>query len=207
AGEVRVGDPEPGAGPCGDELAEPEDAGAAQPARHDAQRDRSRRLHAFAWHALARGQRRPGVRPDLGERGFGVRHGGPADLDAGIAPRRDATRGIAGPRAPDAQARDEGDAAVDGEQLAVVAVQPAERAGEAGRVVAADLDAGLPQTSPEPARRLPHGAEPVVDDAHGHALARLGAQGFREDGAHVVVVDDVALEVDVALGAADGREP
>ena len=42
----------------------------------------------------------------------------------------------------DAQARHERDGAVDGDHLAVIAAQPAERTIEPGRVVAADLDAG-----------------------------------------------------------------
>ncbi len=40
--------------------------------------------------------------------------------------------------------------------------------------------------------------QPVVDDQHGHALARLGDQRLAERAAHAVVADHVVLEVDEA---------
>jgi hypothetical protein len=89
----------------------------------------------------------------------------------------------------------------------VVAAEPAEGLVVARRVEGAHLDARLAQRAPEPARSLPDGAEPVVDDPHAHALARLRLERVGEPVADFVLVEDEALEVNRPARGRDGVEP
>src|SRR5262249_60704048 len=127
--------------------------------------------------------------------------------DARMSPRGDVACGIADPRLSDAETADETDQAIHGDHLAVIAADPAQRTRRSRRVVAADLDAARPQPVPESPRRLAEPAHPVVDDAYRHALARPRYQRVAELLADFVVVNDVALEVDVAARAGDRIGP
>ena len=89
----------------------------------------------------------------------------------------------------------------------MIAAQPTQRARGRRSVVATNLDAAGPQSPPELARGLAESAHPVVDDPHGHTVARPGNQRVAEVLAHGVVVNDVALEVDEAPGTGDRVEP
>jgi hypothetical protein len=179
----------------------------ARQRRDDAHADVALARRRLALRRLLVRERRPQRLPDVREGAFELRDGGAADLDARVAPRRHAPRRVAGPHAADAESRHEADAPVDGQHLAVVARDPAERRGEARRVVAAHLDASRPQLVPESRRGLADPAEPVVHEAHLHALARPRDERRCELLAHLVVVDDVALEVDASPRAADRFEP
>ena len=66
--------------------------------------------------------------------------------------------------------------------------------------------AGLPEGSPERPGRVGETAEPVVDQPNTDAGPRLGGQELGELPPRRVLVDDVALEMDGALGRADYRE-
>ncbi len=203
---VGVGQPDALAGQGGDELIEPQHPRGRRHARHHAHvhlPGRRRRLQRDE----RLGQRRPEQLPDVREGALDVGDGRPAELDAGVAPGLEPLGGIAGPRLADAQAGDEADLAVDRDHLAVVARQPAQGRVEARRVVAAHLDAAGAQAVPEPARGFAQAAEPVVDQPHRDAFARLGDEGRGEPLADLVVVDDVALEVDVSARLGDGLEP
>jgi hypothetical protein len=151
------------------------------------------------------GNGRPGAGPDPGERLLQVGHGRAADLDPGVAPGFDAPPGITQPAGADTQAADETGLAVDGDGLAVIARHPAERAVQLGRVEAADLGAGGPQLRPQPAGTP--GAQPVVQHPDLHAVAGLGRQSIGELPAHVVVAEDVALEVDVSARPGNRLHP
>jgi hypothetical protein len=89
----------------------------------------------------------------------------------------------------------------------VVPAEPAQRLVEARGIEAPHVDAALAQAPPEAPAAGAQRAQPVVDDAHGHAFARLGHQGVGEALAHLVGVDDVALEVHAAARRRDGGEP
>jgi hypothetical protein len=136
-----------------------------------------------------------------------IGHRRSADLDARVAPGFDAPRGISHPSLTDAQPGDEGDAAIDDDDLAVVSAEPPEGAVEARRIEAPDLDAGLPERSPESARGMPQPAEPIVDETNADAFARLGRQQLGELPPGGIFVDDVTLEVDRAFGGADRLQP
>ena len=93
-------------------------------------------------------------------------------------------------------------AAVDDEQLAVVACVDVERVlilHGIRRVELAHDDAGRLEAHPKLAVGAA-AADAVVDDAHRHALARFRGERFRELGAHLVVGENVGLEMDVMLG-------
>ena len=130
---------------------------------------------------------------------------GPANLDAGVAPRLGVGRAF--PRLADAQAGDEGDAAVADQRLAVIAHQPGQRPGDPRRVEGPHLDPAVAQPVPEPPAGGVQRAEPVVDEPHLHAGLGAGDQRVGEPLARRVVVEDVDLEVDEALGGGDGVEP
>ena len=102
-------------------------------------------------------ERRAGRRPHLPERFFDVRDRGTAQLDPRVAPRLDAARGIADPLAAHAKTAHEADFAVDGDQLAVVAREPAERAVEPRRVEAAHVAARLRRAAATAASRRRRG--------------------------------------------------
>jgi hypothetical protein len=97
------------------------------------------------------------------------------------------------------------DLAVDGERLAMIARDPAERTVEARPIERVHLRAGFREKRPQHSR--PTRSQPVVDDPDVDARAGLRRQGFRELPADGIVVDDVVLEQDRALGVTDGAEP
>src|SRR5690606_23951378 len=146
-------------------------------------------------------------RPDPRERALDRRHGAAANLDAGVAPRFRAAGRVADPVAADAEPGDERDGAVDGDHFAMVARQPAERAFEPRRVIAAHVDSGVAKPLPEAPRRLAEIAHPVVDQPYGDAVLRLRDHRVREFEADLVLADEVALEVDVMRRLRDRVEP
>ena len=148
-----------------------------------------------------------GQGPGLGERLLDVRHRRPHHLDPGVAPGLDAALGIADPALTHAEPGDEGHPPVHRDHLAVVAGEPAEGAIEARRVEAAHLDAGLSERAPEPPGRVPERAEPVVDEPHAHAGPGPRRQEIGEPPPRLVLVDDVALEMDGAPGRLDRLGP
>src|SRR5687768_4441628 len=89
----------------------------------------------------------------------------------------------------------------------MVSAEPAERTVESRRIEAPDLDAGLPERSPESARSVPKTAEPVVEKADAHAVASLGRQHLGEPPPGGILVNDVALEVDRLCGRTDRLQP
>ncbi len=111
------------------------------------------------------------------------------------------------PVVADAQSRDERDAAVHRQHLAVIARQPRERPQRRRRIERPHLDAGILEPVPEGARRGAQGAHPVVHHAHAHAAAGARDQGVGEELAGAIVVDDVAVEMHERLGRLDGGEP
>src|SRR5690606_22185375 len=115
--------------------------------------------------------------------------------------------GIAEPCAADADAADETDRMVDHEQLAMIAREPAERARQPWRAVGAHLAARGAQRGPQARPRLAEAAEPVAHDAYAHARGRAFGECRDEFAAERVVAENVILEQDRPLGAADRREP
>ncbi|MCY1279222.1 hypothetical protein D9M70_279680 [compost metagenome] len=104
-----------------------------------------------------------------------------------------------------AGAADEGDALVDHQDLAVVAIQVAQAAPPAQRVVPAQLHAGLLEAlAQRPAE--PQRAEVVEQAAHLHAPRGGGRQRLDQDLAAAAVLDQVQLEQHLALGGGDARE-
>lgn len=115
-------------------------------------------------------------------------------LDAGVAPRRNAARPVTHPRTRDAQARDERHRTVDADDLAVVAPQRRDRVGWMQRVEIAHLAAAVLQLAKEPPRSGP-AAEPVAE--HAHLDAGGGALGEErgEPAARRVSAKDVHLDM------------
>ena len=172
ADEVGIGEPEGVPGRGRDELVQAIELRGPGHARDHAHRHVPRRRQRLPRRPLPVGDRSAGQRPHPGERRFQIGDRRPADRDAGVAPGLDAAGRIADPGAPHAEPGDEGDAPVHRQHLPVVAGDPGERARQAGRIEAADLDTALAQLAPESPGGLAHRAEPVVDDADPHALAR-----------------------------------
>ena len=113
--------------------------------------------------------------------------------------------GSSGVHAAEVDPADEGGTAVDDQQLAVVAVvdQPSSlRRQRIDRVELEDLHAACPQAIEEGLWRT-DGADAVVDQVDLHALRALLQQELGKLPADFVVLDDVALEVDVIGGGAD----
>ena len=135
--------------------------------------------------------------PDLRESALDLGDGRPADLHAGVAPGLETLRRIAFPARAHAQAGHECDGAVDGDRLAMIARDPAERAAEAERVERAHLGARLLQLVPDVVRS--EASQPVVHHPHGDARARTRRERADEATADNVVGDDVALEEDRSL--------
>ena len=99
--------------------------------------------------------------PDRFERVRELGDGRTADLDAGVAPGFHLPRRIAQPLRADAQSGDERDAAVDGERLAMIAREPAQRAVEARTIEPEHVRPRFVEQRPQVARAT--GAQPVVD--------------------------------------------
>src|SRR5690606_6566743 len=207
AGEVCVSEPETLARCAGDHLIEPHQARTPGLARHYP------KGHAAGRRDL--GPSRPvlsryGITsrlPHSPERPLHVGYRRTAELHAPLAPCREALPCVADPCAPHTETCNEADAAVHAQHLAMIAVEPAEWLGEAGRVEAANLHAALAQTSPEGAAGFAECAHPVVQHAHVHSFLRLPQQRIREFRSSLIVVDDVALEVDPPLRGGYGFEP
>ena len=208
ADEVRVGQPQMPARERRDREIEPVGSRCARCTRDHAQprvalRARSRPLDVMRFVA----QRAAAARePDLRERLLDLGHRGPADLDAGVAPRlhalaADRRSSASLTQSPD----DERDAAVDRDRLAVIAREPAERAVEAQRIEAANLRAGGDRGLPQRSRA--ERAEPVVDDVDVDARARALGQRLGEFAADGIVSRRLAFEEDRSLRAADRVEP
>src|SRR5205085_6776621 len=106
-----------------------------------------------------------------------------------------------------AKAGNEANVSINGEHLAVVPGDPSERSGETRRIVAAHFDAAFAEPRPVTARSLPHATHPVVDEPHTDASSRGGNQRLREDCSGRILVDDVALEMDVLARCTDGIKP
>ena len=157
------------------------------------------------------------VHPVVHERVLESRHRRSLDFHVGIAPAdffgidlgRTAARaeeGAVGVVAADVDAARKSDAAVDHQQLAVVAVvhfplaDPGHRVdGIEGQQVDAarfhPLEKGL---------RHAEGADAVVEYVDGHALAALFDQQVGELHAQFVLVEDIGFQVDGGLGVAHG---
>jgi hypothetical protein len=128
------------------------------------------------------------------------------DRDSGVSRHGSRTPlGVAEPQVADAQSGDEADAIVDRDGLAVVAREPRERARESRRVEYADFGAAVlePLQSVETAAT----AQPVNQHLDGNAGARALGERGDELSARDVVVEDVHLEQDRLLRAADRVEP
>src|SRR5688572_6646189 len=70
-----------------------------------------------------------------------------------------------------------------------------------------NLDPGRTEFLPESARSLPEAAQPVVEEPNPYAFARSGGEGVAELLPHVVVADEVVLEVNVIRSRTNRREP
>ena len=115
---------------------------------------------------------------------------------------------IADPHLADAQPGHERNRAIHGDHLAMVATDPAERAVEARRVVAADLDATRAQALPE-RRATSCRIRPSSRRAAGRERPRraFSMQGVGEQAALIVLVNDVHLEVNRVPRGTDRVEP
>jgi hypothetical protein len=138
---------------------------------------------------------------------FKVGDSGPSDLQTRITPRWYATVRVTDPHLPYAQARDESNTPVDSDQLSVIPAQPSERAIQARRVEAPDLHSGFRQRSPEARRGLAERPHPVIQQPDAHPLTRLARQGVAETPTGVIVVNDVALEMDRSPRSVDDFKP
>ena len=110
--------------------------------------------------------------------------------------------------AADVDAAQEGGVPVDDQQLAVVAPVPAPVVARGQRVDGVELvqlHAAGGQPFEEGGRRA-EGAGAVAQQVDLHALRLLGHQRLGKALAHLVVVEDVGLEVDVVARGLDGRE-
>ena len=171
-------------------------AAADRGARHDAERHVARRRGAVRGRSLG-GSGAPVCRPRVGE--------GPRDVEpppgrGSRRPCRATARhpGRASPDQPSAMHRPVTNAIASSTTIDLrwSRAQPVERHDEARRVEGAHLDPGRAQAPPEPPAGLRQAAQPVVDEAHAHALARLRDEGVGELPPDGVVGEDVDLEVD-----------
>lgn len=101
-----------------------------------------------------------------------------------------------------AGAADKGGVPIDQQQLAVVAVEIAQAAAPAQRVVPAHLHAGIAQAL-SIGRHQPLTTEVVEQAAHRNATQRRGAQHIHHNGGASAAFDQVLLELDVMLGGLD----
>src|SRR6185437_9499585 len=128
-----------------------------------------------------------------------------ADLDSRITPRLEPTLRITEPALADAQAADEADLAVHDDRLAMIARQPPEGTRQPRWIEHAHVGTRVTHRTPEP-ERAP-AAEPIHDDVNTNASARALREQRRELAPDAIVLDDVRLEQDVALGARKRFEP
>jgi hypothetical protein len=89
----------------------------------------------------------------------------------------------------------------------MIAAEPTEWAVETRRVETPRLDPGLAQPPPEPVGRRVEGAHPIVNQPDLRALASLLDERVGEDLALLVLVNDVAFEMDCVSGRLDRFEP
>jgi hypothetical protein len=116
------------------------------------------------------------------------------DLDRGVAPARAMElMDAGGPLASDTDAPGDSDAAVDDEQLAVVAGHEPEPGAKSRGVEHGDGDTGPPQLLEKLARR-PAGADPVEQQSNVDAPLDRGDKPIGESLADVVRPEDVTLE-------------
>ena len=150
-------------------------------------------------------KRLAGARPHATERRLERRDRGSANVHHRVAPARLLGDRIAGPFVADAETARHCTAAIHDEQFAVIPAERLHRAGRPERPKRAHVDAVTPQLAPEPAAGA---ARPkrVVQDTDAHTGARALRPRRREAAAGFVVVNDVVLEMDGALGAADHVE-
>jgi hypothetical protein len=141
----------------------------------------------------------------LGESTHEFGNRGTAYLDAGVAPRLHPTRWIAQPLRAYADAGDEADAAIDRDRLAMITAEPAERTVQARRIERASLYASRGELRPQCAGAK--GAQPVIDHAHVDTGPCLRRQRVGEPAPDFVIVEEVALEQNRALGIANGVVP
>ena len=203
ADEVGIGEPQGFARHRSDEEIRAVYAGSLRRRRDHAQARRTDRRR----HRDVDVERCAELRPAVRERAGDVGAGRSADRDARVAPGREAALCIAEPFLRKADAGDEADVAVDDEQFAMVAADPAERAVESRRIEDAHFSAGVVQRFPEFRAGIAEAAEPVVDDGDAHARRRAFAQRVAELTADVVILDDVVLEKDAVAARADRGEP
>ncbi len=206
--EVRVGDPQPLAGDRRDQLIEAEHAGRGRLRGNHTKRGGASRCDRAGRHYFVRWQRRAGRRPDVGKRALDVGHRRAPDGHAGVAPGIRAVAAVStAPHVADAESGHEADASVHTEHLAMVARHPPERRIETGLVEGAHVGAGAAQARPEHPGGGGERAGPVIDDTDLDAALRGGHQRGRKLPPALVVMNDVALEVDPAFGGANRLEP
>ena len=163
----------PGAQRQGDEVAH-DAAAVRRTVRHDGDALGAARRRRRAQHFAPRQIGAVGAEPALEEDRFEVLHRRTLDLDVRVAPRRAGTLRADVVLVADVQPAGEGDAAVDDQHLAVIAParQPA-RVQAAERIEGHHVAAGGAQTGQRVGRIEAERADRVVEQTHGHALARL----------------------------------
>ena len=172
AEEIRIREPQRARRHCGNELIEPVKTREVRERREHTQRNVSGRSHVRRRRQVRGRERRSRHRPHLRERFLEIRDGRSLHFDPRIAPGFDAARRVSDPFSAHAQSAYITDGAVDRDQLAVIAREPAEGAVQARPVEAAHAAAGLHERPPQARARNAQVAEPVVYDAHGHARPR-----------------------------------
>ena len=125
------------------------------------------------------------------------------DFRSGVPPRIVSLLRQALPFLADAQPADERHAAVDHEQLPMVAMDPAERRAEPRTIERAHVSARGDERSKQTEHGTRAAPEPVVDEPDGHARAGARSQEVNESPAHHVAMDDVHLDVNRLARAVD----
>lgn len=132
-------------------------------------------------------------------------HGGATEAEVGVAPGAEALA-FAEVFVADIQSAHEGLAAVDDDDLAVVAeVQLQARPPVAVGAEGAGLDAGVLHLAQVGFGEFV-GTELVEEEVDAHAFAGLLDEGVLESGADPVAFDDEEIDEDVAVGLLDGAE-
>ena len=107
----------------------------------------------------------------------------------------------------EAQAADKPDFAVDREQFAMIAGEPAEGTVEPRRIEPPDLASGVLQRAPQPGAAGTQIAEPVVYGADANPGSRALGHRRHELTPYMIVGDDVVVEEDVVLCGTDRLQP